>query len=551
MKRTLLALTVLIILLSRNLNAQDNEFKILSPENIAGKYGVGLQTSWGPTVKDFNGEVAWAYTAAGDSLSCDVAVNDLTDKVAMVRRGTCSFSLKTYNAQVGGAKAVIVCNNTPADPTATIGMTGLDSVAVITIPAVLVSFATCELIAHEIALGNTVSVNYGPPLTYANFGPYSYTTPKAQIKPLADIQFNVVNREGVDLSNIMTSVDITDPSGSVTTLTTTLGQLAIAADTIVSFNSYTPSEIGEYTMVYKVRVDGHDSYESSDITQHFEISSLTFSQDNMKVTSTSPGAFNQDSYVAGGLTHDWGCVYPITVNTIAAAGTFAINNPDSIPDGEFFSLILYDVDPDGDGVVPAIDYANFSAIAGAGYIWEGTETKNQVLEVPLESLIGDEVELTANHLYLMIVQYNGNATNQTKSPSYTYSGTDDYPLVFDQALKSSQFFSGYVGHLNPITRLILDESTGTSNPSLSGSKCSIFPNPVSDQLNLDMNLDQSQYEMDWFLMDIKGKVVAEQRNQSVVNGVQQIDTKGLSSGTYLLHVRTPEGNTTKKFVIAK
>jgi len=52
-------------------------------------------------------------------LACDPLTTDLTGKIAVVGRGTCSFSTKIRNAQNAGATAVIVVNNTS-------GLRGMD-----------------------------------------------------------------------------------------------------------------------------------------------------------------------------------------------------------------------------------------------------------------------------------------------------------------------------------------------------------------------------------------------------------------------------------------
>jgi hypothetical protein len=67
--------------------------------------------------------------------ACEPAVNaaQLSGKIAVIRRGTCTFILKVKAAQNAGAVAVIIVNNVAG----TIGMSGAD--AAITIPAVSVT----------------------------------------------------------------------------------------------------------------------------------------------------------------------------------------------------------------------------------------------------------------------------------------------------------------------------------------------------------------------------------------------------------------------------
>ncbi len=93
-------------------------------------------------------------TASG-ALGCTAAINTgaLNGKIAVIRRGSCTFSVKVKNAQNAGAIGVIVVNNVVGT---TISMTGSDST--ITIPAVAISQADGEALITSM-LSNTVNVS--------------------------------------------------------------------------------------------------------------------------------------------------------------------------------------------------------------------------------------------------------------------------------------------------------------------------------------------------------------------------------------------------------
>ncbi len=83
-------------------------------------------------------------------LACNPPVNpsQLAGKIALIDRGTCSFTVKVKNAQLAGAIAAIVADNTPEYP---IIMGGTDNT--ITIPAVMVSLVTGD--SMKLVLGLT------------------------------------------------------------------------------------------------------------------------------------------------------------------------------------------------------------------------------------------------------------------------------------------------------------------------------------------------------------------------------------------------------------
>jgi hypothetical protein len=77
----------------------------------------------------------------------------LTGKIALIDRGLCGFAVKTKNAQLAGALAVILANNVAGPPP---GMAGVDPT--ITIPTVSVSLANGNAIKAQLGTGVTASI---------------------------------------------------------------------------------------------------------------------------------------------------------------------------------------------------------------------------------------------------------------------------------------------------------------------------------------------------------------------------------------------------------
>jgi hypothetical protein len=89
---------------------------------------------------------------------CQSAANDVSGKIAFVDRGACAFTQKARNAQAAGAIGIIVANNNPDDPDATLSMGGSDG-ADITIPAAMVSYSNGQAIMAELDAGrNAITV---------------------------------------------------------------------------------------------------------------------------------------------------------------------------------------------------------------------------------------------------------------------------------------------------------------------------------------------------------------------------------------------------------
>jgi len=91
--------------------------------------------SFGPAVPDAGITDDVAATSPADG--CGAITNDVSGKIALINRGTCTFTSKAVNAEDAGAIAVIIANNVP-DPTPP-GLGGTDPT--VTIPTVSVTQA--------------------------------------------------------------------------------------------------------------------------------------------------------------------------------------------------------------------------------------------------------------------------------------------------------------------------------------------------------------------------------------------------------------------------
>ncbi|QKI83195.1 S8 family serine peptidase [Kroppenstedtia eburnea] len=78
-------------------------------------------------------EGSLAVVKDDNGLACSGISEDLTGKIAVIKRGDCSFTDKAFNAQQKGAAGVIIANNVPGDPS------GMSLEEKVTIPAVMVS----------------------------------------------------------------------------------------------------------------------------------------------------------------------------------------------------------------------------------------------------------------------------------------------------------------------------------------------------------------------------------------------------------------------------
>ncbi|MBT8261020.1 MAG: hypothetical protein KJN82_06880, partial [Bacteroidia bacterium] len=131
-----------------------------SPIGITGDYVSYPTSNFGTPINAvITADIVLADDETGSPTeACNALTNgvEINGKIALVRRGNCTFVNKVKNAQNAGAIAVIVMNNNPGEP---IAMGGTDPT--ITIPAVMITQEDGDLIESTLQSG-TVNVSLNP-----------------------------------------------------------------------------------------------------------------------------------------------------------------------------------------------------------------------------------------------------------------------------------------------------------------------------------------------------------------------------------------------------
>ncbi len=127
---------------------------------------------FGAALGDFNNfdpALTADYSTTTPANGCTTIAEDLTGKIALIRRGACTFTTKIRNAQNAGAAGVIMMNNTPGDPIA-MGHDGTDPFP--TIPAAMISKEDGDALVAASTTGN---------LTVDGTSPAEFVTANADI----------------------------------------------------------------------------------------------------------------------------------------------------------------------------------------------------------------------------------------------------------------------------------------------------------------------------------------------------------------------------------
>ncbi|MES2812449.1 MAG: PA domain-containing protein [Bacteroidota bacterium] len=147
--------------------------QIVSPSNAGVVRGyISVQAAFGPGITDplENYPIVWMNDGSTAIVTgpsgtnddgCQSTPQDLTGKIALIRRGNCNFTAKVQAAELRGAVGVIVMNNGPAGAADPIIMGGTDPG--ITIPSLMISGADGNLLLANLTglTGSFIPTNVG------------------------------------------------------------------------------------------------------------------------------------------------------------------------------------------------------------------------------------------------------------------------------------------------------------------------------------------------------------------------------------------------------
>ncbi|MBK6994686.1 MAG: T9SS type A sorting domain-containing protein [Lewinellaceae bacterium] len=534
---------------------------------------------WGADITgELCGEVVWA----DDSLGCTAFTNAsaLAGKIALIRRGTCGFSVKVSWAKKSGAIAAIIVNhyaNAQDGPCTTFanatqylgGLTGLDSASTATIPAVFIERMTGEEIDGALAAGQTVNICFSFPRLTGPTSASMYATPVNQVGTMQAITVLYNNRSGATQTDVNLKADFIDPSGTHTgSVTYNMPVCEPGVDSFIVFPPYlAPAAKGKHTVLFT-----NDKYNEpiDSVYSYFEHTDYTFATDNLEVDPGGVGPSDADFAGANFYIQSGGLVLmgsdapaKATYATFGLSNAAALFDP-SNPSASIVGVALYKADVDGDGAGDLS--SSFTDDLGAGllsyeeYVITGNELDGDLIHVPLNDInLGTPgVDLEVDQAYYISLIYDGTAVGLGIAPRFSnsrdvgyaaFTGYPTTPLYF-----GSLFTGGWQGAM-VIQRLQLDgfvPGVKTVEPkTLDASKINITPNPANEFVNLELKLDAVNASVAASVIDGKGQmVVGSKVEKNFQNGMMTLNVKSLPAGTYYLWIRTAEGSTMKPIVVA-
>ena len=211
---------------------------------------------------------------------------------------------------------------------------------------------------------------------------------------------------------------------------------------------------------------------------------------------------------------------------------------------------ISDPTENGKSIVEIASYtftAEDDAITDPNHRFEATEFLN------LENPDQEDIVLEPGSRYIAAVEYTGPAADLVHNISerityYPSLGSEQFAtMIYDYSVgrwHPAGFASGGVAIIGMDVKVV----TTPTEELLSTKEVRVFPNPTSDYIRIDMNLDRPQ-QVNVYLTDVSGKLLTMTDRSNFLNGTIEVDVQSIPAGTYFLNITSPDGMRTEKISI--
>jgi hypothetical protein len=211
-----------------------------------------------------------------------------------------------------------------------------------------------------------------------------------------------------------------------------------------------------------------------------------------------------------------------------------------------------------DGYVPNTTYTITATADGVGSTKFGFQVSPQDASgILLGTLVSTsaETQLVGSDKY---ITHTSSGTNGTDSKTWTFDWTapaaETGSVTFYGAFNVSNANGGSSGDIIYTSSLTVDENTGigiSDNHSISNNVL-IYPNPISDQINIQYSLLKSA-NVEIKLFDLQGKLckilLSEIKNASNYTTSFDIGQNEITKGVYLVETTIGNRSSTQKIIV--
>lgn len=337
--------------------------------------------------------------------------------------------------------------------------------------------------------------------------------------------------------------------------------------------TFTPDAAGQYVAEYTISADSTDAVADNNTQQfQFLIGNETsfgniFAKDLTGPVSAVRPADSEWEGANEPHTWAWGVCYyvPQAAGNFIQDVSFGMQLPagDQGAVGNDVIIFVYEwVDANQNELAEPEER---TAVGFGSHTITGTESFTSLITLPIIGLDDEPVALKDDTYYLVMAEYF--AVDQSNilisfNNEIDYGGmvllgdSLDMPrygafLGINDDLTVEPYSSlGFGYEFVPVMRMtVTGTPTSTKDVQKLESKFGIFPNPTSDVLNVQLNLDNAVKTATVRLFDISGRMLQQWNYDNVQKERFEYKLNNLSSGTYFIQLITEEGAGTKKFIV--
>ena len=352
-----------------------------------------------------------------------------------------------------------------------------------------------------------------------------YSTPLTQVIPMT-VGAVISNMGGVSQTKVV-SIEILQGTTSVYTATENITILPGVSDTLWHTSTFTPTSNGVYTVKFTLPTDAINTNNTQ--SEDFEVTPNIYGH-NFPISGTSFFGFNTvDAEIGMGNLYEINANQQLNgINVQFATGTTVSTEVRC----ELWEVV--------DGIQ---DTMNF--------ITDVTYTVPSPLNTanPTTIAFSSPGQMEAGKLYMVILKTYQDATNKLRIRS-SVKGDDDFSTIGYGPFATGgvvNYFSGW--GKAPYISLNFDPTIGINETTTEISGVSIYPNPSSSSVNLEMNIANPS-EVSIQVTDLSGKVVATQNLGFLPLGKNQttIQSASFNNGLYYVTISSNGTSVTKKFI---
>ncbi len=335
-----------------------------------------------------------------------------------------------------------------------------------------------------------------------------------------------------------------------------------------------PNVDASYTGTYTLTQDSVDFNPADNVIAfNYKVGGDTFALEDGFTRSI---AVNSAIYTAGApLSYAYGSYYRPVADATVDHIVWGVNNPTDMA-GKTVSVYLEQwTDTNGDNIAESSERR---FVGYNDYTFTGTEGDNAILNTTLENFDtpGDPIVMQAGFGYMVIIEYVASVSTDPQffllaSEARDYSAQE---LAMDSAyahglVTMPSYFTvlgfspdGNIANIDyevkeldvndtriffgnsivPLARVVTKSTVNTKDVLPVDNLVSVYPNPVSNELQVKMDFKKPYNAIQLRLIDNVGRTVFEKVVSLIANTrIEPINVSSFASGNYMLQVETPDG----------